>query len=139
MRYEMNECSIELPGNWSDRTVNVFPLHDFPVEGSHITVSRVPLSDGMTLEDLIRRGLEELANNANSKVDVTQSESGIIDGRQSQYLETTINLNGNFHQQMALYINNGGYVLCAVFSCPGVIENNSKGLIMEILNSIEFK
>jgi len=137
-QYEMNKCSIDLPDSWQDRSINIFMRDPAGREGS-ITITGSKFESGMTLDGYVEADIENLMKAPGAKIKITHKEKGPIDGHDSRFLEMSTVVDGRYNEQLALYIDNNGYGIIAVYTCPSLIDEKLKKEVSAILQSIKIK
>jgi len=137
-KYEMNSYMIDLPEKWEDRSLHIF-MRDPTGKDGNITITGSKFEPGMTLDGYVEADLENLMKAPGAKIKVTRKERGPIDGHESRFLEMSTVVDGRYNEQMALYIENNGHGIIAVYTCPSLIDDKLKKEVTQILHSIKIK
>jgi hypothetical protein len=133
--HRMNDATLELPGDWEDKSVNVFATPDESVHPVSLVLNRDRLKAGQDLSDLAEQRLDELESNL--------KQFTLIEKRQIELAGTTA-LEAEFKwrsdvglmHQRQIFLPRGERVLVITITAPREMREQQKAQVDLILSSL---
>jgi len=105
--YHINEGTIDLPDDWTDRSMNIFTPDESENPEWNIVVSRDKLGEGETLDGYLEKQLEEMPK-ALPRFRLQSNEETTLHDFPARRVESTwIGENGTIRQKQTVMVKNG--------------------------------
>ncbi len=136
--YHINEGVLDLPDNWSDRTMNIFTPDESENPEWNIVVSRDKLGAGETLSDYLDKQLAEMPN-ALPRFRLQSDEEKTIDGTPArEVVSTWIGDGGTVRQKQVVMVKDGKSLVFTFTVLERLYSNYSK-VLDDFLKSFVFR
>lgn len=135
-RYRMNDATLDLPGDWEDKSVNVFATPDSSPHPVSLVINRDRLAAGQDLADLAEQRLDQIESNL--------KQFTLLEKRQVEIAGTTA-LEAEFKwrsdmglmHQRQIFLPRGDRVLVITITAPREIREQQRAQIDLMLTSLE--
>jgi len=136
MFYQIQEGSVELPGEWQDRSVNVLIPQDTNSKGANLVISRDSVPRGLPFADYLQQQRKILAREL-PDFQVQLDAAGADGQRPVHNLEFTWTNQGKAMRQLMTLIGCGDSVLSLTASIPKGSEDAIE-ILQRAMNSLTF-
>lgn len=137
-RYRMNDATLDLPGDWEDKSVNVFAALDSSPHPVSLVINRDRMKPGQDLADLAEQRLDEIESNL--------KQFTLLEKRQLEIAGTTA-LEAEFKwrsdiglmHQRQIFLPRGDRVLVITITAPRELREQQRAQIDLMLSSLELE
>lgn len=137
--FVMNECSIDLPAEWHDQTINVISSNSPMAPGMTITVTRDNLPFGMSFDEYLE---DQVTQVSKSMIDfkLIGRKSVNLDGVQAAELECNwLAKDVRMHQIIYMMPTPQGKAMVITASMPGSMTESQGNHVRRMVQTVKFR
>jgi hypothetical protein len=136
--YHINEGTFDLPAEWPDQTLNIFPADDSGAAEFNLVISRDPLTEGEDLAGYVERQLKEMAK-ALPRMRRLSNEETELDGEPARRVEVSwLGEQGSLRQSQVCAVRDGRALVLTLTVAERLHLKHSRRLD-EVIESFRFR
>ncbi|RNF34515.1 DUF1795 domain-containing protein [Paracoccus methylarcula] len=135
----MNDCSIDLPKDWNDQSMNIISSNSPMAPGLTMTVTRDDLPFGMSFEEYLENQFDEVSK---SMIDFTLigRRTVKLDGVDAAEIECSwLAKDIRLHQIIYMTPTPNGRVMVITSSMPGQMTESQGNGVRRIMQTLKFR
>jgi hypothetical protein len=136
--YHINEGTFDVPAEWPDQTLNIFPSDDSGASECNLVISRDPVMDGEDVAGYVERQLKEMGK-ALPRLRLLGNEELELDGEPARRVEVSwLGEQGSLRQSQVCAVREGR-ALVLTLTVPERLYLKHSGKLDEVLESFRFR
>lgn len=137
--FHMNECSIQLPKEWNDQSINVVSSNSPMAPGLTVTITRDDLPFGMSFKEYLEDQVDQVSK---SMIDFSMHgrKSVMLDGVEAAEIECSwLAKDVRLHQLIYMFPTPAGRAMVVTASMPGQMTGNQCAEVRRIVGTLKFR
>ena len=134
--YQLQEGTLSLPEEWTDKTMNVFVSAAAGTQGVSLVVTREHMPWGMKFHEYTASEVQKLSKQVADYEFVAQAETE-VSGRAAHTHEYRWMNNGAPIHQLLTMVEYGKRALMVTFTVPGTMSDTQRAQVQEIIRSFK--